>query len=202
MTYPSEFPIRCSRSSDQPKIILLLCLVVIWVSFTWSVVNIVGYNLTAVSIEIVPLGPVGVWGYMQSWPVTINVRHSLLDPPIIWASLQLLISDFIVTWRAWILLQNARFWRFVLMSFMVACIGPWQLYKSSHLISQLILSSGINIVDCIVQVLMSSSSFINRLGFEEFMRLSDSSLPLDLYSVVTSLVLDVCATLLVLWRAW
>lgn len=57
-------------------------------------------------------------------------------------------------------------------------------------------------MDSIVLVLISTPDFISKLDPKDGLRLSDSSLPLDLFSIVASLMLNVCATLLVVWKAW
>jgi len=75
-----------------------------------------------------------VWEYMPGWPTTIN----------------LLLSDCIVVWRAWILFQDDKLWKLLLAVLMFANIA-------------------INIADCIwdnieVTIEVSSSTILDWLS--------------------------------------
>ncbi|KAJ3770908.1 hypothetical protein FB446DRAFT_129463 [Lentinula raphanica] len=99
---------------------LLICLIVIFICFTWDVFYSGGFNLDDIDYTFVRILPGGLvaqaesadnhtttWQYMPSWAATIN----------------LLLSDCIVAWRAWILFQQEKFWRLALVALMVANIG-------------------------------------------------------------------------------
>ncbi|KAJ3710176.1 hypothetical protein C8R42DRAFT_648902 [Lentinula raphanica] len=101
---------------------LLACLIVIFIGYTWEIFYAGGFVLTQIQygfIKILPEGGLGAqvlssynhlyssWEYMMPWPMTINI----------------LLSDCIVAWRAWILFEQERFWRFALVILIVANIG-------------------------------------------------------------------------------
>ncbi|KAJ3996342.1 hypothetical protein F5050DRAFT_130135 [Lentinula boryana] len=111
---------RKSWGRSQTSRGLLVCLLLIFICFTWDVFYSGGFNLTDIQYTFVRALPEGLvaqaqhsddrtstWQYMPSWAATIN----------------LLLSDCIVAWRAWILFQHDRLWRCALVVLMVANIG-------------------------------------------------------------------------------
>ncbi|KAJ3984376.1 hypothetical protein F5890DRAFT_51177 [Lentinula detonsa] len=111
---------RKSWGRSQTSRGLLVCLLLIFICFTWDVFYSGGFNLTDIQYTFVKTLPEGLvaqaqhsddktstWQYMPSWAATIN----------------LLLSDCIVAWRAWILFQHDRLWRCALVVLMVANIG-------------------------------------------------------------------------------
>ncbi|KIK69475.1 hypothetical protein GYMLUDRAFT_237265 [Collybiopsis luxurians FD-317 M1] len=115
------------------RVTLFTCLVTTFIAFTWYTFYIGAYNLIATKFLFVRIQPeaqgeAGVIAqlqiagektfnmqYMPSWALTISV----------------LLSDFIVVWRAWFLFQEERLSKFTLAFLMLANIG-------------------INIADCIL----------------------------------------------------
>ncbi|KAJ3973015.1 hypothetical protein EV361DRAFT_867253 [Lentinula raphanica] len=106
---------------------LILCLVVNFVCFTWLTVYVGGICLIQVKYTFVKALPGGLvnqvqlttkqamaWQFMPWWAATINI----------------LLSDGIVVWRAWILLQHDNIRRLALGCLMVA-------------------NTAVNIADCI-----------------------------------------------------
>ncbi|KAF9071834.1 hypothetical protein BDP27DRAFT_1418652 [Rhodocollybia butyracea] len=101
----------------RPQTILLSCLVASLVCFTWSVICNGGiylsddrYTLQTIGLaqaQAAGLKKTIIWQYMPDWPVTIN----------------LLLSDGIVAWRACSLFQQDRFQRLILAVLMIANIG-------------------------------------------------------------------------------
>ncbi|KAJ3770909.1 hypothetical protein FB446DRAFT_805567 [Lentinula raphanica] len=98
---------------------LLVCLIVIFICFTWTVFDSGGFILAYINYTLVRSLPAGLgaqlasadnhtiaWQYMPTWAQMVNI----------------LLSDCIVAWRAWILLQQERFWRLALVALMVANI--------------------------------------------------------------------------------
>ncbi|KAJ4488998.1 hypothetical protein C8J55DRAFT_506762 [Lentinula edodes] len=108
------------RTWGRSQTILLVCLLVIFTCFTWDVFYSGGFNVTDIRYTFVKTSPEGlvaqieaadrktlVWQYMPSWAATVN----------------LLLSDCIVVWRAWILFQDEKFWKISLAVLMIANIG-------------------------------------------------------------------------------
>ncbi|KAF9064677.1 hypothetical protein BDP27DRAFT_1450629, partial [Rhodocollybia butyracea] len=94
-------------SSGRPQTILLVCLVTIFICLTWGVSYPTGLFLTNDRYTFVRMSEQGVvaqaqvaeekiktWRYMSNWAGTIN----------------LLLSDGIVVWRACCLFQPEKFW--------------------------------------------------------------------------------------------
>ncbi|KAE9401936.1 hypothetical protein BT96DRAFT_937529 [Gymnopus androsaceus JB14] len=118
---------------------LLVCILVIFVCITWDVIYSGGTDLLEFHYSFVRTLPGGIlaqgdamanhlaaWEYLPGWPATIN----------------LLFSDGIVVWRAWILFPHDKLWRSLLTFLMIANIG-------------------INIADCIwddIEVTLEESS--------------------------------------------
>ncbi|KAJ3710167.1 hypothetical protein C8R42DRAFT_781535 [Lentinula raphanica] len=111
-----RYPLRHSPTSRG----LLVCLIVIFICFTWGIFYFGGltfYNIKYTFIESLPAGlsaqgesaskRATTWQYMPMWPGTIII----------------LLSDCIVARRAWLLFQQERFWRLTLVVLMVANIG-------------------------------------------------------------------------------
>ncbi|KAF9056850.1 hypothetical protein BDP27DRAFT_633783 [Rhodocollybia butyracea] len=108
------------ESWGRPQIILLVCLVTILVCFTWEGLYNGAVFLTSDRYTFAQtseqglaaqaqaaLKKVKIWEFMSDWPATINN----------------LLSDGIVVWRAWCLSQQDRYWRLTLALLMIANIG-------------------------------------------------------------------------------
>ncbi|KAE9403179.1 hypothetical protein BT96DRAFT_917628, partial [Gymnopus androsaceus JB14] len=104
------------------------------------------------------------YDYMQPWPPTII----------------LLLSDFIVTWRAWALFPHNKIWRLLLLTMMVG-------------------NTFINILDCSFHNLISDDSRIDT-AIGTFAVFNDPKL--DWISVVLSFAVNFLATLSIIWKAW
>ncbi|KAJ4491000.1 hypothetical protein J3R30DRAFT_3694966 [Lentinula aciculospora] len=80
------------------QISLLICLFIIFICFTWNVFYSGGFNLMDIQYT---------FQYMPSWAATVN----------------LLLSDCIVVWTAWVMFQYDKLWRLALVVLMIANIG-------------------------------------------------------------------------------
>ncbi|KAE9397011.1 hypothetical protein BT96DRAFT_90142 [Gymnopus androsaceus JB14] len=136
-----------SKSFGRSQTLLLICLTTIFVCFTWDVFYSGGFNLMDVKYTFMRTLEGGIaaqgeasdektstWQYMPGWAATIN----------------LILSDGIVVWRAWILFQNDKICKSVLTVLMFANIG-------------------INIADCIwdnveITIEVSSSTILDWLS--------------------------------------
>ncbi|KAE9383120.1 hypothetical protein BT96DRAFT_928974 [Gymnopus androsaceus JB14] len=108
------------RPWGHSRIIVVVCLIGTLVCSTWNGICQGMFTLEDVRYQFIrtleggllaqvqaSLQEALITTYMQSWPVTI----------------MLLLSDFMVTWRAWVLFQDKKLWRFGLAFFMIANIG-------------------------------------------------------------------------------
>ncbi|GAW02623.1 hypothetical protein LENED_004288 [Lentinula edodes] len=108
------------RTWGRSQTILLVCLLVIFSCFTWDIFYSGGFNISDIRYTFVQTLPGGLvaqaeasdrktlaWQYMPSWAATVN----------------LLLSDCIVVWRAWILFRDGKFWKISLAALMIANIG-------------------------------------------------------------------------------
>ncbi|KAF9065391.1 hypothetical protein BDP27DRAFT_1424845 [Rhodocollybia butyracea] len=171
-----------SADSRKPKT-PLVCLVAMFFFSTWNMINIMAFYMNNIWFSYVKLLSIledvtqdlqliGTimelftqmelpYDYMQPWPPTII----------------LMISDFVVTWRAWILFSHHKSWRWLLFLIMLA-------------------NTAINLVDCILNVYNLSSSDINGPN------LFGTTTTLDWISVILSLAVNALATILIIWKAW
>ncbi|KIK53005.1 hypothetical protein GYMLUDRAFT_250717 [Collybiopsis luxurians FD-317 M1] len=143
---------------------------VIFICFTWIILGQGGYELTQVLFALVRTSVEGIaaqgqtafdkdlpWQYQDNWPITVN----------------LLLGDFIVAWRAWKLFQHEKLWKIVLLSLLLANVG-------------------INIADCIwneIDIVQESTGIGQRST-------------LDWLSPTMSLAINLCATLMITWKTW
>ncbi|KAJ3835207.1 hypothetical protein F5878DRAFT_628571 [Lentinula raphanica] len=119
---------------------LLVCTVMIFICYSWNVIYEGGSMLTQIEYTFIKTLPEGglaaqaqssdnhmlvTWEYMETWPPTIN----------------LLLSDCIVAWRAWVLFPQEKSLKVVLIVLMVANIG-------------------INIADCIWSDIEELAEFV------------------------------------------
>ncbi|KAJ4488986.1 hypothetical protein C8J55DRAFT_506739 [Lentinula edodes] len=108
------------RTWGRSQTILLVCLLIIFSCFTWDIFYSGGFNVSDIRYTFVQTLPGGLvaqaeasdrktlaWQYMPSWAATVN----------------LLLSDCIVVWRAWILFRDGKFWKVSLAALMIANIG-------------------------------------------------------------------------------
>ncbi|KIK63508.1 hypothetical protein GYMLUDRAFT_241977 [Collybiopsis luxurians FD-317 M1] len=107
--------------------VLFICLVVIFIAFACELLVVAGSDLNQISGILIATSQNELsaridtdntsflkWEYPYSWPFNIN----------------LLLSDSIVVWRAWILSEEKKIWRVILVAL-------------------LIINIGINVADCI-----------------------------------------------------
>ncbi|KIK51271.1 hypothetical protein GYMLUDRAFT_50682 [Collybiopsis luxurians FD-317 M1] len=152
---------RQSISEERPKRILFVYLTVVYICSTWSVIYYGGFTLTRARYTFARVVKGGIaeqvqisnqkgmiWDTISPWPATIN----------------LLLSDLIVTWRAWVLFQEIKLLKLLLAFLMVANIG-------------------INLADCIWEELEINIAFLNSaildwlsLGISLFVNLFSTSL--------------------------
>ncbi|KAF9058489.1 hypothetical protein BDP27DRAFT_1372524 [Rhodocollybia butyracea] len=178
-------------SAEKPKIWLLVGLILVFISFTWTIivtammgglstVNI-GCNMEDAAAGLISpcVNAFDIKLRFMPWmddteaiPVTIMVRELLL------------VSDTIVVWRAWILLFHNRFWRNTLV------------------LLEIINTIG-NILDCIEYPIYNTMA-LNGFKIDSTwgILIMDYSGVLDLVSFLTSLLVNVAATVLIGWKAW
>ncbi|KAF9065394.1 hypothetical protein BDP27DRAFT_1404819 [Rhodocollybia butyracea] len=174
---------RTRSDSRKPKT-FLICLIAMFFFFTWNTINILAsymnniwfssyvklsgmldevtqdFNEDLEAIANLFIQMELPYDYMQSWPPTII----------------LMISDFIVTWRAWILVPHSKSWRWLLFLLMLANIA-------------------INLLACIFHVYI----IIFKYNLGLFWLTNNA---LDWISVVLSLAVNFSATISVIWKAW
>ncbi|KAJ3755584.1 hypothetical protein EV360DRAFT_72738 [Lentinula raphanica] len=176
----STYPVR--RVSSQRLQItrgVILCLVMNFVCFTWFAVFQGGTFLIQAKYTLVKSLPGGLvdqvqlsanramaWRFMPVWAVTISNHVLMLQ------YLKILLSDGIVVWRAWILLQHDNICRLALGCLMVA-------------------NTAVNIADCIWEDVHVQTDII-ALGRPS---------ALDWVSNMLSLLLNACATFLITLKA-
>ncbi|KAF9060800.1 hypothetical protein BDP27DRAFT_1429620 [Rhodocollybia butyracea] len=118
-------------SARKPKISLFICLILVFISFTWNMMDIttMGFNSIQISCAIIAdrdeavceMGApsngyaVDVSGFQNS-PGTVN----------------LLLSDLIVVWRAWILFPHSRLCKATLIALMAINIGSGHYSQPSN----------------------------------------------------------------------
>jgi len=172
-------------SSGKPKLVVLVCLITIFICFTWNTINMMAFYMndiwysyvkdlivedTTSDLELIEdiiefFSRMELpYDYMQPWPPTII----------------LLLSDFIVTWRAWALFPHNKIWRSLLLTMMVG-------------------NTFINILDCSFHNLISDDSRIDT-AIGTFAVFNDPKL--DWISVVLSFAVNFLATLSIIWKAW
>ncbi|KAJ3728867.1 hypothetical protein C8R42DRAFT_655181 [Lentinula raphanica] len=154
---------------------LLACLIVIFGCYTWGVFNIGGFGLAQIRFMFVPRtlleglaqssfnGYITIQQYMSSWPASINVP----------------LSDCIVVWRAWILFQEEKFRRLVLVGLMVANLG-------------------VNISDCIWSTISAKQQLQGEDAAAGSLRVGNT---LNWLSITLSLVVNVYATVIIALKA-
>ncbi|KAJ3828132.1 hypothetical protein F5880DRAFT_1532606, partial [Lentinula raphanica] len=106
---------------------------------------------------------IAIQQYMSSWPASINV----------------LLSDCIVVWRAWILFQEEKFRRLVLVGLMVANLG-------------------VNISDCIWSTISAKQQLQGEDAAAGSLRVGNT---LNWLSITLSLVVNVYATVIIALKA-
>ncbi|KAF9063442.1 hypothetical protein BDP27DRAFT_1368002 [Rhodocollybia butyracea] len=177
-------------STEKPKIWLLVGLILVFISFTWTIivtammgglstVNI-GCNMEDAAAGLISpcVNAFDIKLRFMPWMddteaiVTIMVRELLL------------VSDTIVVWRAWILLFHNRFWR-------------------NTLVLLEIINTISNILDCIEYPIYNTMA-LNGFKIDSTwgILIMDYSGVLDLVSFLTSLLVNVAATVLIGWKAW
>ncbi|KAJ3766227.1 hypothetical protein FB446DRAFT_406583 [Lentinula raphanica] len=163
---------------------LLACLIVIFGCYTWGVFNIGGFGLAQIRFMFVPRtllegleesvaqaqessfnndDYIAIQQYMSSWPASINV----------------LLSDCIVVWRAWILFQEEKFRRLVLVGLMVANLG-------------------VNISDCIWSTISAKQQLQGEDAAAGSLRVGNT---LNWLSITLSFVVNVYATVIIALKA-
>ncbi|KAF9063457.1 hypothetical protein BDP27DRAFT_236732 [Rhodocollybia butyracea] len=175
---------HCSSTND-PKIWLLVGLILVFISFTWTIANValVG-SLSAINVGC----DARVTGLIGSCPHVLDSK--VLDGPFLTnvegipITITLLVSDMIVVWRAWILLSRNCFWK-------------------NTLVSLAIINTVVNIIDCIANPIFN---IMATNGFEPDTTsgnlIINYSGILDLVSILTSLLVNAVATILIGWKAW
>ncbi|KAJ3856852.1 hypothetical protein EV368DRAFT_78252 [Lentinula lateritia] len=168
-----------------PRKILLACLVLLLLTYTWAFVVKCAANLVNIQAALVRNQSGGdlttqidnaaiavlPYQYMIAWPVTLNVsdfsEFAVAQPSD--AGFELIVSDCIVTWRAWVIWTRSKTIR--------GCL--------------LILASAsfiVNIVDCI----------FDDIALQSF----GATSAWDIAAAFISFGLNFVATLLIALRVW
>ncbi|KAE9402000.1 hypothetical protein BT96DRAFT_918483 [Gymnopus androsaceus JB14] len=107
----------------EPKAIQFLCCVILVILLT-AFVCLASIN------ELVQIQP-GIGRELHTAPHDFLIINEVLE---FLSPLQILVGDFVICWRAWVLLPYDKFWRFILMTTMLANIGVniacafWQIF--------------------------------------------------------------------------
>ncbi|KAF9073289.1 hypothetical protein BDP27DRAFT_1417413 [Rhodocollybia butyracea] len=158
-------------SSSKPKITLLLCLILSFLSYAWNMTDII---VTAFQGLRVP-ERVDANLYDVEVGFTSSTYQSIYLIQSIPGTVNLLLSDLIVVWRAWILFPRSCFWRATLVTVMTINIG-------------------VNIADCIADT--DTQSTFATSGIASYFSV------FDWISIVMSLSVNVVTTSLVGWKVW
>ncbi|KAE9403499.1 hypothetical protein BT96DRAFT_973663 [Gymnopus androsaceus JB14] len=162
----------------RPRIFILFCLIGDFLAFTCTAVTIVGSYLTFNTYGFDADGET----ITQSQPVVL-MHLQLLQP---WAvSVNLLLSDFIVCWRAWVLLQHNGSWKLTLAIFMIVDAGVMFTHSESTFNS--------------LENTFSGGAITANLKGDKDASVTKT---FNWLSIVISLSLNIFATLLIAWKAW
>ncbi|KAF9053986.1 hypothetical protein BDP27DRAFT_649728 [Rhodocollybia butyracea] len=144
----------------------VLCCIAIWLCLI--VRNILGYfQLLGQVLDLVHQPEV-----MGNQPLPRASLEVILIQGLL-SQIMILIGDFVICWRAWVLLPHDKFWRFVLSIIMICNIG-------------LNIAPAFEVPGLVtLQVASQADSFI--LGW---------------VSIATSMVVNITATSLISWKAW
>ncbi|KAF9061308.1 hypothetical protein BDP27DRAFT_1452335 [Rhodocollybia butyracea] len=100
-------------SWGRPQTVLLACLITTFICFSWIVFDVgavfleVDYYALDQTLVTAANKKVMIWEDTSGWPFIIN----------------LLLSDSIVVWRAFMLYAQSKFWRFILVILLIANVG-------------------------------------------------------------------------------
>ncbi|KIK69447.1 hypothetical protein GYMLUDRAFT_35508 [Collybiopsis luxurians FD-317 M1] len=179
-TTTQSFPPTClsnwaaltrTKFRTRSQTYLLICLITTFLALTWSTLVNVTFPLLQDWFVIVEIKP-DIQGELEMQAQREIKKSLALNFMLDWnLTVSSLLSDSIVVWRAWALFQQERPWKIALAILMIINIG-------------------INISDCILDVISVGAI------------VSNSSTILDWISLVVSLVVNIFATGLIAWKAW
>ncbi|KAF9035103.1 hypothetical protein BDP27DRAFT_827245 [Rhodocollybia butyracea] len=118
-------PIRV-KTWREPKTIQLLCCMIIVLTATGLVIIVGFISFTQAKLGIVEVIPFGVVisndfeGFMCAVVVIVMLTPGELGDLL---DFQILVGDFVICWRAWVLLPHDKWWRFVLATIVIVNIG-------------------------------------------------------------------------------
>ncbi|KAJ3821723.1 hypothetical protein F5878DRAFT_709425 [Lentinula raphanica] len=112
-----RYPLRHSLSGRG----LLVCLIVIFIFFTWHICYFGGLALTDFHYAFARILPGGLVAQIQSANNHTTAWRYVAEAWI--PTIIALLDDCIIVWRAWILFQQDKFVRLSLMALMMANIG-------------------------------------------------------------------------------
>ncbi|KAF9066693.1 hypothetical protein BDP27DRAFT_1330150 [Rhodocollybia butyracea] len=167
-------------SYSKPKLGLLVCLILVFICFTWSIMNITASNYGEHITVLASCSPSGC--ALDKWQSHILATLYIFQS--IPGTLNLLLSDLIVVWRAWILFPRNWVVKAALAVLLASNMGNWVINTLDCIAD--ILSTGI------IPVTLEHNTFpfvINQFGMA-VNRLVD----LDWISIVQSLAVNVVAT--------
>ncbi|KIK57912.1 hypothetical protein GYMLUDRAFT_737071 [Collybiopsis luxurians FD-317 M1] len=160
-----------TRSWARTHTTVVVCLIIISITFTWNIIALGGANLILDGFTFDQVEP-EVQGGFDAQAQRAGTKALPLTYTLSWVgTINALLSDFIVVWRAWILFQHNVLLRYILAFLMTANVG-------------------INIVDCILIDVQINTENVG------------GSIVLDWVSDLLSLVVNMCATSLIAWKAW
>ncbi|KIK63279.1 hypothetical protein GYMLUDRAFT_40984, partial [Collybiopsis luxurians FD-317 M1] len=115
--------ILLTKSLTHSRIALLACLIVSFSAFTWSTFCNGAFPLIQEQVDFVQIKPKGQGGLEVEAQISNN-KTLPLNHMQGWAfAISVLLSDFIVVWRVWILFQPKKLWRVTLILLTTVNIG-------------------------------------------------------------------------------
>ncbi|KIK57932.1 hypothetical protein GYMLUDRAFT_246588 [Collybiopsis luxurians FD-317 M1] len=111
-----------TKSWTKARAMLCACLILTFIAFTWNVIIVGAEHLIFAKFALVCIKP-GEQGSFQGQIDLVREKSLPLDYMPGWATMiSTLLSDFIVVWRAWYLLDHHKYLKCVLASLMTANI--------------------------------------------------------------------------------
>ncbi|KIK66396.1 hypothetical protein GYMLUDRAFT_239355 [Collybiopsis luxurians FD-317 M1] len=115
--------ILVTKSLTHSRIVLLVCLIITFISLTWTTFCDVAFPLIQDQVTFVQVKP-NVQGALEAAAQRSNQKALPIDYMENWPmSISVLLSDFIVVWRAWVLFQQERLCKVALAILMIVNIG-------------------------------------------------------------------------------
>ncbi|KIK57388.1 hypothetical protein GYMLUDRAFT_46259 [Collybiopsis luxurians FD-317 M1] len=164
--------ILVTKSLTRSRIALLSCLIITFIALTLSTFCDGAVPLIQDRVDFVQIKPKEQGG-LETEAQIANKKLLLIAYIQSWTlAISMVLNDFIVVWRAWILFQQNRLFRVALTLFMTVNIGT-------------------QITDCIFDEVDIKVPLV-----------MNSSISLDWISAVVSLAVNMFATGLIAWKAW